>query len=384
MKKILIVNNNMHIGGIQKSLVNLLEEISEDYMIDLFLFANVGELKNSIPKNVNVIEGGFFTKIMGLTHNEAKNDGLAVFLNRSFWTVMTRIFTTSFSFGILSRLCKLSGKYDCAVSFMQNADNKMFYGGCVEFVLNAVKSAKKVCFIHCDFLNYGGNTAYNRKMLERFDKIAVVSESVGKRLAIADEKLKDKLCVVHNCCNYKEITSLANAYTPEYTVGAVNLFTAARLREEKGIVRMLPIIKRLVDKGFNVVWRIAGSGPDLNVIKQLIGKYKLDNNIILLGESANPYPYFKVSDIVLVPSYNEAAPMVYNEAAAFGTPVFTTETSSAVEMVADCDIGWVCGNTDDDIERLLCSVLTDFKPHKNECGNRDNERAVKEFAELIN
>ena len=27
MKKILIVNNNMHIGGIQKSLVNLLGEI---------------------------------------------------------------------------------------------------------------------------------------------------------------------------------------------------------------------------------------------------------------------------------------------------------------------------------------------------------------------
>ena len=31
MKKLLIVNNNMHIGGVQKSLLNLLGEIHKDY-----------------------------------------------------------------------------------------------------------------------------------------------------------------------------------------------------------------------------------------------------------------------------------------------------------------------------------------------------------------
>jgi len=38
MKRILIVNNNMHIGGVQKALVNLLYEIHNDYEITLLLF----------------------------------------------------------------------------------------------------------------------------------------------------------------------------------------------------------------------------------------------------------------------------------------------------------------------------------------------------------
>lgn len=129
MKKLLIVNNNMHIGGIQKSLVNLLEEISEDYEIDLFLFANIGELKDSIPKSVHITEGGFFTQSMGLTHEESKKKDLPTFLNRSFWTVMTRIFKTKFSFGILSRLESIKGEYDCAISNHINTNLKTIITG---------------------------------------------------------------------------------------------------------------------------------------------------------------------------------------------------------------------------------------------------------------
>lgn len=38
MKRVLIVNNNMHIGGVQKALVNLLHEIHGDYEVTLLLF----------------------------------------------------------------------------------------------------------------------------------------------------------------------------------------------------------------------------------------------------------------------------------------------------------------------------------------------------------
>ena len=55
MKKILIVNNNMHIGGIQKSLLNLLTALTQyrgaEYEIDLLLFAKCGALLDEIPKS---------------------------------------------------------------------------------------------------------------------------------------------------------------------------------------------------------------------------------------------------------------------------------------------------------------------------------------------
>ena len=46
----------------------------------------------------------------------------------------------------------------------------------------------------------------------------------------------------------------------------------------------------------------------------------------------NPYGYIKAADLLLIPSYNEAAPLVIGEAAGLETPILSTETSSAKEM----------------------------------------------------
>lgn len=75
MKKILIVNNNMQIGGIQKALANLLSEIAPNYEITLFLLAPEGALMKEIPETVRVIAANRFLRVLGLTHAQAKNEG---------------------------------------------------------------------------------------------------------------------------------------------------------------------------------------------------------------------------------------------------------------------------------------------------------------------
>ncbi len=382
--KILIVNNNMNIGGIQKSLANLLSELSDsEYEIDLMLFCKTGGLLADISENINIIEGNFFTKALGITHAEAKQCGFAEFINRSFWTVLTKIFKTRFTFNILSRLQRLDKSYDCAVSFMHNGDEKTFYGGCAEFVLNSVKAKQKICFIHCDFKNYGGNCEYNRKTLAKFDKIAAVSNSAADVLKQAVPDISDKIMTVHNCCDFKRIPLLANEYTAEYLPDRINLFTAARLHNEKGILRMLPIFCRLKENGLKFIWRIAGDGPDRAEAERLIKEYGLESDIVLLGNLRNPYPYFKSADTVLVPSYNEAAPMVFDEARIFGTPIFTTDTTSAAETVAQTHSGIVCKNTDESIEKTLYKYICGFTPHKNKTSLTDNSAALAEFDDLI-
>ena len=178
--KILIVNNNLNIGGVQKSLVNLLGEIHSEHDVTLFLFSDSGELKKDIPENVKIIEGNRFVRLMGITNAEAKSEGMITYLLRSFFTVLTRVFGTRVSFGILSRMQRMSGEYDVAVSFMQNGAYRVFYGGCNEFVVNGVRAKNKVAFVHCDFLNYEGNNRYNRNFYSKFDKIACVSEKIGR------------------------------------------------------------------------------------------------------------------------------------------------------------------------------------------------------------
>ena len=52
MKKILIVNNNMKIGGVQKSLCNLLWSVADQYDITLYLFAPIGAYMHAVVRFV--------------------------------------------------------------------------------------------------------------------------------------------------------------------------------------------------------------------------------------------------------------------------------------------------------------------------------------------
>lgn len=81
--KILIVNNNMEIGGIQKSLANLLSEISTKHDVTLFLFNPEGALMDEIPENVQVINGNFYTRVLGMSQNQAKKKGFMCAIWRS-------------------------------------------------------------------------------------------------------------------------------------------------------------------------------------------------------------------------------------------------------------------------------------------------------------
>lgn len=381
--KLLFVCNNMHIGGIQKALANLLGEISDKYDVTLFLFYSSGEL--DIPENVKVICGNKFTKIMGMSQEEAKKAGLFTALWRSMWAVFTKIFGIRIPFSVLSRMQKLRPEYDVAISYMQNSAYKMFYGGCNEFVINSVKARRKISFVHCDFENYFGNNAYNRSYYGKFDKIACVSDSCKAVFDKVCPKCSDKTVSVHNCYDFNEMKSLSTAYDAEYTKDAVNLFTASRISEEKGIFRMFPIFAELKNSGIKFVWRIAGAGPLLYEAMAERDKYGLSDCVEFLGMLDNPYPYFLKSDLLLVPSYNEAAPMVYGEAAFFKLPIFTTDTTSAEELVKERGLGFVCENTDEAIKTQLKALLENRENILEKARETEvsNEQALKEFEDLI-
>ena len=123
-KRIFIANNEMHIGGIQKSLLNLLEEIKDKYDVTLFLASGSGSLKACIPNGVRVIYGNFFTRILGLSQSEAKQKGIVCMLLRSFWVIVSRIFGAGAAFFFLSRMQRSDGEYDAAISHMQNTGKK--------------------------------------------------------------------------------------------------------------------------------------------------------------------------------------------------------------------------------------------------------------------
>ena len=99
MKKILIVNNNMHIGGVQKSLLNLLNEIHKDYDITLLLFYKGGRLLEEIPDDIKIIEARGPFRYFGMTKHDIKS-GFDK-LGRMFWASVTRVFGRKFTVSLM-------------------------------------------------------------------------------------------------------------------------------------------------------------------------------------------------------------------------------------------------------------------------------------------
>lgn len=381
--KLLFVCNNLHIGGVQKSLLNLLNEISAYHDVTLFLFCPCG--KQPVPENVKVIYGNRFTEIMGMSQAEAKEKGVFSMLWRTKWAILTKLSGIGFSFAVLSRMQKLREEYDVAISFMQNSAFKMFYGGCNEFVINSVKAKKKISFVHCDFEHYFGNNSYNRKYYRHFDRIACVSDSCKAVFDRVCPDFKDKTVSVHNCYNFAEMDALGKEYDAQYTEGVTNIFTAARISEEKGIFRMFPILSELKKSGLKFIWRIAGDGPLFEQAVSECEQYGISDCVEFLKMLPNPYPYFLRSDLLLVPSYDEAAPMVFGEAAFFRLPVLTTATTSAYELVENQGFGFVCDNNDEAIKKALKELLNSPENIAKKVSEIkiSNEQALKEFEDLV-
>ncbi len=377
--KLLFVNNNMAIGGIQKALVNMLKAISDKHDVTLLLMNPSGALMKEIPDSVKLIRSNRFTEIMGMSNAEAKQKGIFTFIWKSLWTVFTRIFGTKYTYMLLTRFQKIPGEYDAAISYMHNSGYRIFYGGCNEFVLNSVKAKEKITFVHCDFKNYIGNNAYNRSLYNRFDRIACVSDSCRRVFLGVCPEYKKKTLTVHNFHDVSYIKSQADEYMPKLSDDSFNIFTSARISPEKGILRVIPIIAKLKNEGFNIKWYIAGSGEEEAEARALSNELGAD--VAFLGMLDNPYPYFKHAHLLLVPSYNEAAPMVYAEAAVLGTPILTTDTTSANELVASTGTGIVCENNDKSIEDSLRHIIVcrEEIPVFDEKGDSLNHLAASEL-----
>ena len=144
----------------------------------------------------------------------------------------------------------------------------------------------------------------------------------------------------------------------------------------------------LGERSKEVCYRIIGDGAEYSEAAALVKSAGLEDTVFLPGERENPYGYMKAADLLLIPSVSEAAPMVIGEAASLGTPILTTETSSAREMVLETGYGWVCENSTDGIRRGIEMLLSDprlIRERKEYLRTLkpDNAAAIKSFSELV-
>lgn len=373
-KKLLIVNDNMNIGGIQKSLVNLINSISDEYDISLILFSKIGPLLDEIPNNVKILKVSYFYNILGMQKKQLKKRPL-LFILKSFFVVMLHFFSKKNIISVIGLFQKKITGFDAVISYSHPTSEKMLQNGSVEFVLNKTLSDNKICFIHCDYLNANIASDYTNSLIKEFNKIACCSNSVKDRFLEVLPYMKDKTYVVRNFFN-SNIIEKAKCAGNLYDNKKINLVVVARLSSEKGINRIIDSISKANRN--DLLLHIVGDGPQKNQLILMAKELNVSNYVHFLGETDNPYPYMFYADYLIVPSYHEAAPIVFDEAITLGLYIISSNTTSAYEII-ESKYGTIFNN-DDELVEILKKMK---KKTKNKFSIVDNEKNKKTFGELL-
>lgn len=329
MRKILIVNNNLDMGGIQKSLVNLLKEVHRDYDITLLLFSKSGALLNDVPSNVKIITPNKCYQLLGLTKSELKHYPF-LFCLKYVLMKFALIFSRRSAMRLLGAFQKKLKGYDTVISYSHLPHHKCFGNGCGDFVLDKIECKNKICMIHCDYLHSGFRSERNNKEYSEFNKIACCSESVRSRFMQGAKIQEEKVYTLRNFYDF-DIVDLASGNPYKYENSYITLVTVARLSSEKGIDKAIDAL--YASGRVDIRYYIIGDGPQKDILQEKIKEYRMEKRIFILCEQQNPYRYMINADYLLVPSLHEAAPMVFDEANLLGLRIISTNTTSAKEMI---------------------------------------------------
>ena len=108
-----------------------------------------------------------------------------------------------------------------------------------------------------------------------------------------------------------------------------------RIGKEKNIEMVIEIAKSLIKKHKDVKLLLVGDGPDLDYLKKLVSKYKIEKNVVFAGKV--PYEetpkYYNISSIFITASHFETQGLTVIEAMSASVPTICIEDESFSDVV---------------------------------------------------
>lgn len=382
MRKVLISSFDMEVGGVERSLISMLNNFDYDNNeVDLMLYSHTGDFMPFLTDKVNLLNEdkkyATFRKSIGQT---IKGGNISLGITRVLSKCIAKIKgkrNNLSEYGIYQM--QLMWKY--ALPFLPNIDKEydvaISYLWPHYFIAEKVNAKRKIAWIHTDYSTIETDIDMDLKMWNKFDYIIAVSEECKNAFLRKYPSLKNKVKVIENITSPEFIRNMAEEEIEEDIKGdnSFKLVSVARLSHAKGIDNAVKALKILHDRGLtDIKWYVVGYGGDEDMIKNLIKDNNLEDSFILLGKKINPYPYMKVCDIYVQPSRYEGKAVTVGEAQILGKPVVITNYTTAKSQVRDNVDGYICELSVEGIADGLEKLYKDKKLRiklSNNCKNTD-------------
>lgn len=346
MKRILFIMHSMPIGGAEKVLIDILDNIDYTaYDIDLLLYTNEGELLPKVNKNVRIYAAfeprkrTLWRRIIGRIE---KMLNLVDYIEKKHTRKV------------------IHSNYDCIISFCQGPAHKLH-----TFLLD--RASKHISWVHNDLrLNNWGKLFFHNDVKRQEDAYNMMTDIIFvsngtknafEELFTIDKEVNKK--VIYNIVNSCNIREHAKDFVIPKPKDKFLFLNSGRLVEQKAQMRLIEVAKLLKEKHFNFEIWIMGKGPLEAKLQKAIIDDGLSDVVNLIGQKENPYPYMNAADAFVLSSRHEGFSIVVCEALVLGKPIISTKVVGPNELLQDSKYGILVNEDIVSIENAMILLMSD-------------------------
>lgn len=363
-------------GGSQKILVNCLNLFLEDYDVDLLLINNYGVYLDEIPKNVKVYSIFPFYKQVPLSDLKKYSffEKLKIIYYKLFFRNSVYLKYIKYKSNNI-----IGNEYDYIIGFQEGPSNYI--------VANLKKKSYKIAWLHSDIFQLNQTqTKMEVGVYENIDTIICVSDFVKAKAMEKYSYISDKLRVLYNPIDIKDILEKASENTDDILKEKINIISIGRLSPEKNYSLLIESLKEILIEN-DYLLHIIGDGKERENLNNIIRNNNLESYVKLHGFQSNPYKFLSRSNIYISSSLYEGLPTTILESMILGKKIIANNIPSNKELLNDyLNSEIVDINNKEEIrlaiERLLKKdKVSDLKYIKNKISN---ETFLSRFKNTLN
>lgn len=295
-KKLLFTGVNLNIGGIEKSLVNLVNKIDKDkYRVTIILEENCGELLEKLDKSIVVKE-------FKVSNNRNK-------IFRKVINLLRRCTYSIFNYHTYD--------FSCCYATYSYSGNKIAR---IASLNNSIYIHSDYSYIYPDLEDF--RRFFDTRDIYDFKTIFFVSNEACRKFTKIYPGLKDRCLVFNNFIDVEKIESLSKEKISLTKPRGKTLFVFVGRLDD--VSKKLGRAFKLVESFDNVVLWVVGDGPSKDDYVKEVKRLKIEDRVVFVGSKINPYPYMKRADYLILTSNYEGFPVVYLEGLALKKKLITT------------------------------------------------------------
>lgn len=244
--------------------------------------------------------------------------------------------------------------YDIEVAYLE-------FGATKILASSTNKKACKLAWVHCDLQHaikdIDAFVRQSAPKYAKYDQVVCVSRVAKDSFdTIFQNRFPSR--VLYNVVNEETVRRLADVELPGVQKnGKRVLLAVGTLYSAKNYPRMLRAFRSARELDERLALWILGDGEQRSELENYAKELGVEKYVHFWGYQQNPYPFFRMADMLLCSSNYEGFSTVITEGLILGKTILTTDCSGMRELLGDSEFGLITENEDNAFEEGLCRLV---------------------------